>query len=142
MKLLISFLVGLLFALGLGASGMTQPQKVVGFLDIFGRWNPALAFVMFGAIGVHALLYPLITKRSSPILADQFHLPMSKDLDVRLILGATLFGAGWGLGGFCPGPGIVSLASGHTSSLIFVGAMISGMIVFHLAKPLINKIAP
>lgn len=142
MRLLTSFLVGLLFAAGLGVSGMTQPQKVVGFLDLFGQWNPALAFVMIGAIGFHALFYPIITKRRSPILTDQFHLPTSKDLNARLLLGAALFGAGWGLGGFCPGPGIVSLASGSSSSFVFVGSMVFGMVVFHFVKPTLNKILP
>jgi len=142
MKLLISFLVGLTFAIGLGVSGMTQPQKVIGFLDLFGHWNPALVFVMVGAIGFHAIFFPMITKRKSPILTDQFHLPTSKDLDLRLIVGASLFGAGWGLGGFCPGPGIVSLASGSSSSLTFVVSMLFGMVVFHFVKPFINKVLP
>ncbi len=136
----VPFVVGVLFALGLGVSGMTQPQKVVGFLDLFREWDPSLAFVMIGAIGFHALFFPMITKRSSPILADQFHLPNNSDLDVRLILGAMLFGAGWGLGGYCPGPGIVSLASGNKESIVFVGAMVAGMLVFHFTKPLINKV--
>jgi uncharacterized membrane protein YedE/YeeE len=140
MKLFVSFVVGLIFSLGLGVSGMTQPQKVIGFLDLFGEWNPALAFVMIGAIGLHAILFPIITKRKSPILVDQFHLPNKSDLDGRLIVGALLFGMGWGLGGFCPGPGIVSLASGNSSSFVFVSSMVGGMLVFHFLKPVLNKI--
>lgn len=140
MKLFISFLVGLIFSIGLGVSGMTQPQKVVSFLDLFGEWNPALAFVMIGAIAFHAISFPLITKMKSPILVDQFHLPNKNDLDGRLIVGALLFGAGWGLGGFCPGPGIVSMASGNSSSFVFVGSMIGGMLTFHLLKPIVNKV--
>lgn len=142
MRLLISFLVGFVFAIGLGVSGMTQPQKVVAFLDIFGGWNPALAFVMIGAIFLHAALYPLITRRSSPILDDQFHLPKKSDLSPSLLLGATLFGLGWGIGGFCPGPAITSLASGNSESLIFVTSMVAGMFLFKLTKPLVDRWIP
>lgn len=140
MKLLLSFVVGLLFALGLGISGMTQPQKVIGFLDIFGQWNPALAMVMIGAIGFHGFLYPMITNRKSPILEDQFHVPTRRDVTPTLLIGAALFGAGWGLGGFCPGPGLTSLASGQNESFIFVGSMLLGMLIFKVSKPLIDRI--
>lgn len=136
----VSFLVGTLFSLGLGISGMTQPQKVVGFLDFFGQWDPALAFVMIGAIGIHAVLYPLVTKRPSPILEDQFHIPQGSEMNPRLLIGAAIFGIGWGLGGFCPGPGLASLASGSHESLVFVLAMIVGMLIFKLSKPLTDKI--
>lgn len=140
---LISFVVGLVFALGLGVSGMTQPQKVVAFLDIFGNWDPALAFVMVGAILFHAIAYLVIKRRKSPILSDQFHIPNRKDLTPSLFAGAILFGAGWGLAGFCPGPGIVSLLSGNLDSFIFVCAMLAGMTFFHFTKnylgPLNNK---
>ncbi|MBC86840.1 MAG: hypothetical protein CL677_06630 [Bdellovibrionaceae bacterium] len=138
----VALLAGILFAIGLGVSGMTQPQKVIGFLDITGDWNPALAFVMIGAIGFHAVTYRWVTKRSSPILEDQFHLPTSSDLTPSLLIGAALFGTGWGLGGFCPGPGIASIASGNTQSFIFVGSMIAGMLLFRLSKPLIDKFLP
>jgi uncharacterized membrane protein YedE/YeeE len=138
--LLASFLSGLVFAFGLGLSGMTQPQKVVGFLDLFGDWDPSLAFVMIGAIGLHALLFPLITKRDSPILVEQFHLPDRTDLEPSLLIGAALFGMGWGIGGFCPGPGLTSLASGNGESFIFVGSMIGGMLVFHFSKPWIDSL--
>jgi uncharacterized membrane protein YedE/YeeE len=139
-KNITALFMGILFALGLGVSGMTQPQKVVGFLDLFGDWNPALAFVMVGAIALHALVYPLITRRSSPILTDQFHLPTRSDLTGSLLTGAAIFGVGWGLGGFCPGPGITSLASGNVASFVFVGGMITGMYGFKLSRPLIDKI--
>ncbi len=132
--------MGILFAIGLGISGMTQPQKVIGFLDLFGNWNPALAFVMVGAILLHSIAFPLITKRKSPILEDQFHLPTRSELSGSLLTGAALFGMGWGLGGYCPGPGLTSLASGNVESFIFVGGMIGGMVAFKFSRPLVDKI--
>ena len=136
---IVAFIVGLLFAIGLGVSGMTQPEKVISFLDLFGHWNPALAFVMVGAIGIHALAYPLITKRPSPILEDQFQIPKRTDLTPRLLVGAFMFGIGWGLGGFCPGPGLTSLASGNSESVVFVSCMLAGMTLFYFSKPLIDR---
>jgi uncharacterized protein len=131
--LLISLLSGAIFGAGLVLSGMTQPQKVIGFLDITGAWDPSLAFVMIGAIGVHALAYHLwIKKRSRPYLAEVFALPHRKDIDKRLVGGAALFGIGWGLGGFCPGPALVSLVSGHESVLAVVAAMLAGMAIYHV----------
>lgn len=131
---LISWISGLIFALGLGLSGMTLPQKVVGFLDVTGAWDPSLAFVMGGAIGMHLLAYRLIVRRPSPLLADAFQLPTRKDIDGRLIAGSALFGLGWGLGGFCPGPGIVASASGASAPLVFVAAMMAGMVLFHAVE--------
>lgn len=127
---LISFAVGLIFAFGLGLSGMTQTHVVRGFLDLFGDWNMALVGVMVGAIATHSVFFRLITKRSSPLLDGQFHLPTRKDIDKKLILGATLFGLGWGWAGICPGPGIVSLASGNLNFLWFILSMLVGMIIF------------
>ena len=127
-----AFLVGILFALGLGVAQMTQPQMVIAFLDLSGSWNPALAFVMLGAIGVHSLSYRIIRKRPSPLLTEEFHIPSNQNLDRKLLAGASLFGLGWGLAGYCPGPALVSLASGQTSSLMFVSAMITGMILFRV----------
>ena len=135
-SLLVSFLSGLVFALGLGISGMTQPAKVIGFLDFTGNWDPSLAFVMVGAIMVHALLYRLIRRRSSPLFAPTFAIPTRTDIDLRLVGGATLFGIGWGIGGFCPGPALTSLASGHSTVLIFVAAMITGMYLYKLTERL------
>ena len=109
---LISFGSGIVFALGLGISGMTQPAKVIGFLDIAGAWDLSLAFVMLGAIGVYFIAFQLTKKMRSPLLAAQFSIPRRTDLDAQLILGVAIFGAGWGLGGFCPGPALTSLASG------------------------------
>jgi uncharacterized protein len=125
--LLTSFLSGMVFALGLGISGMTRPVKVIGFLDFFGAWDASLAFVMIGAIAVYFAAYQWSGKISSPLLAADFSLPKRSDLDAKLIAGAALFGSGWGLGGFCPGPALTSLASGAPPVLIFVAAMMAGM---------------
>jgi uncharacterized membrane protein YedE/YeeE len=122
-----SFIAGIIFALGLGLSGMTRPIKVIGFLDFFGNWDPSLACVMFAAIGVFFVAYRISQKLSSPLLAEKFALPRRADLDGRLILGSAIFGAGWGLGGFCPGPAITSLASGAMPVVIFVVTMAIGI---------------
>lgn len=132
MKSLISFIVGVLFALGLGISGMTQAQVVRGFLDIFGNWNPALLGVMIGAISVHSLLYYFIRKRSTPLLDSHFHVPKKVNIDKKLLVGAAIFGIGWGWAGICPGPGIVSATSGNGGILLFVLSMIGGMGLFKL----------
>jgi len=127
--LLASFASGLVFALGLGLSGMTRPIKVIGFLDFFGAWDASLGFVMLGAIAVYFVAYRGCRVLSSPLLATGFALPERRDLDARLILGSALFGVGWGLGGFCPGPAITSLASGAFPVIVFVAAMGLGMYV-------------
>jgi uncharacterized membrane protein YedE/YeeE len=132
-SLVSAFAAGLIFALGLGVSGMTKPSKVIGFLDLFGSWDASLALVMAGAIGVHLLAHRWIMKRPSPVFDARFHLPTRKDIDGRLVLGAALFGIGWGLGGFCPGPGLVSAASGAASALVFVLGMAAGSKVEHWA---------
>lgn len=129
---LAAFVAGLIFSLGLAISGMTQPGKVTAFLDFFGNWDPSLAFVMMGAIAVHAVLYRMIRRRATPLFAQTFSIPTRSDLDARLLGGAALFGIGWGLGGFCPGPAVTSLASGHTSVIIFVTAMIVGMLLYQV----------
>jgi uncharacterized protein len=125
--LLTSFGAGILFALGLGISGMTRPIKVIGFLDFFGAWDASLAFVILGAIAVYFVAYRWSSKMHSPLWAPNFSLPQRSDLDARLIAGAAIFGAGWGLGGFCPGPVLTSLASGALPVFIFVFAMGVGM---------------
>ena len=129
---LAAFVAGLIFAAGLALSGMTRPGKVTAFLDIFGSWDPSLTLVMLGAITVHAVLYRVIRRRSIPLFASTFSSPTRSDLDFRLIGGAALFGVGWGMGGFCPGPAITSLASGQPSTLIFVTAMLVGMFLYKL----------
>ncbi len=130
----MSFASGLLFAFGLGLSGMTQPAKIVGFLDFAGNWDPSLAFVMLGAIGVHTVLSRLILHRPAPFFANAFSVPTRTDVDPKLIGGAALFGAGWGLGGFCPGPALTSVATGSVTVLIFVAAMMAGMLLFKLVE--------
>jgi uncharacterized membrane protein YedE/YeeE len=130
-----ALLSGLLFGAGLVLSGMTVPANVVGFLDFTGAWNPSLAFVMGGAIAVHMPLYWLIRKRKSPLFDVQFHVPTRRDIDWRLLTGSAIFGIGWGLGGFCPGPGLVSLASGAAAPMIFVGAMTLGIVLYRVVQP-------
>lgn len=134
MKNVISFVVGLLFAFGLGISGMTDTTIVKGFLDVFGSWNLNLMGVMAGAILVHTIVYHVVKNKPSPLLDTKFHLPTNKMIDKRLIMGAIIFGLGWGWAGICPGPGIVSLASGKSEIFIFVGSMIAGMSLFKLVE--------
>lgn len=129
---LAALAVGFIFALGLGISGMTQPQKVIGFLDLFGQWDPSLIFVMVGGIIVHFLTYKLIRKRTSPLLSTQWHVPTKKDITPALLIGSFIFGVGWALGGFCPGPAVTSLASFEKTPLIFVISMVVGMYLFKL----------
>ena len=125
-----SFICGILFSLGLGISGMTQPQKVIGFLDVFGKWDPSLAFVMGGAVLSYLALQLWIQRNfSTPVLGGSFQIPSRKDLDRSLIIGALLFGSGWGLGGYCPGPAITSIGSGSLNALLFVVAMGVGMLL-------------
>ncbi|HMJ53782.1 MAG TPA: DUF6691 family protein [Polyangiaceae bacterium] len=125
---------GLVFGLGLGLSGMTQPAKVIGFLDVFGSWDPSLMFVMMGAILVHLGLTRWIRRRERPLLDTRFHLPTVTRIDTQLIAGSAVFGLGWGLGGFCPGPAIVTLGSGALSAFVFVGAMALGMVLQYVIR--------
>lgn len=130
---------GLLFALGLGISGMTLPTKVLGFLDVAGDWDPTLVFVMLGAVGVHVLAAQRAKRRDAkPVLADAFDLPTKTRIDAPLVLGAALFGIGWGASGFCPGPSLVSLAGLAPTTLLFVGAMVVGMLV-HRFRPRLGR---
>lgn len=133
--LAVSFGAGLLFAVGLGLSGMTQPGKVLAFLDVTGDWDPSLALVMAGAIGVHAVFVRIASVRNKPYLVESFDLPRAKRIDARLVLGSALFGAGWGIAGYCPGPALVSLASFHPSALVFVVSMALGMSLHTLVPP-------
>lgn len=133
----VSFIAGLLFAIGLAVAGMTQPQKIIDFLNPW-NWDASLLFVMIGAVGVHIIAYPLVRKKSSPLLDTQWHVPTRKDISTRLILGSALFGIGWGLGGFCPGPGVTSLASGDGRAVLFVLSMIVGMILFKKTEPFLK----
>ncbi len=134
MRLFISFFSGLLFSFGLGISGMTQPHIVRGFLDVFGHWDPRLIGVMAGAIAVHAIAYRLILKRNAPVFETSFQIPTNKKIDLRLILGASIFGIGWGWVGICPGPGLVAVASGDFRFILFVGALLVGMLTFQFVE--------
>ncbi len=125
-----ALIVGFIFAIGLTLSGMTQPQKVIGFLDLFGQWDPSLLFVMVGAIFVHFVTYKLIRKKSSPLFGSQWHVPTKKEITPALVLGSFIFGVGWALGGFCPGPAVTSLASFDLVPFVFVGSMLLGMLLF------------
>jgi uncharacterized membrane protein YedE/YeeE/intracellular sulfur oxidation DsrE/DsrF family protein len=127
---LVPLLSGALFGAGLILSGMTQPAKVIGFLDVTGAWDPSLALVMAGAIAVHFAAYRLVPHMPSPLFAGAFALPGRRDLDAQLLGGAALFGIGWGLSGFCPGPALASLPSGTAPVLVFVAAMLGGMALF------------
>lgn len=132
LSLSLAALIGALFGAGLLISGMTQPAKVIGFLDPTRGWDPSLAFVMGGAAAVYAIVFRWVrAHRSRPWLDVSFHLPTRRDLDRPLVLGAALFGIGWGLGGLCPGPGMVVAASGSVTGLAFVAAMLLGMFVHH-----------
>jgi uncharacterized membrane protein YedE/YeeE len=140
---LSALLCGLLFSLGLVLGGMTQPQKIFDFLDFTGQWDPSLGAVMFGALIVYAPAQRLIRRRRRPLLAPSFSDFSSRKIDRPLLLGAALFGAGWGLGGFCPGPALVSLVSGAQSALLFVGAMLAGMLIVDASKrqPIIEDVS-
>lgn len=122
---------GLIFGVGLGVAGMTDPAKVIGFLDVAGAWDPTLAFVMGGAMTTYAFLRRLIQRRAGPLFAQAFPAPGKAGLDRRLLLGAGLFGVGWGIAGYCPGPGIVSAFSVRTAG-VFVLAMGAGMLIFRI----------
>ncbi|MEO7730294.1 MAG: DUF6691 family protein [Kofleriaceae bacterium] len=131
MSIVLATASGALFGAGLLISGMTQPAKVIGFLDVTGAWDPSLAFVIGGAVAVYSVLFRVTRRRGDPWFDVKFHLPTRNDIDFPLIAGAALFGIGWGLGGLCPGPGLVAAASGSLSALVFVASMIIGMLVQH-----------
>ncbi len=133
---LSALIAGLIFGLGLIVSGMANPAKVLGFLDLAGRWDPSLAFVIGGAIGVGVLGFALARRRTRSLLGASMQIPTSSKLSVRLIIGSLLFGVGWGLAGFCPGPAIVSAAAGYSKAWIFVAAMVVGMLLFTLLERL------
>lgn len=139
MNRLSEFLVGLVFGIGLLISGMTDPGKVLGFLDVAGNWDPSLAFVMGGAILVGIAGFANAQKRTSSFLGSAMHLPKSRDIDRRLLLGSLTFGAGWGLAGFCPGPALVTMGAGEPKAVLFVVAMIGGMLLFEALDRLRKK---
>ena len=139
MHLILALLAGLIFGIGLIVSGMTNPAKVIGFLDLAGQWDPSLAFVMIGAIALAWAGFRLAGRRGATLLGDALHLPKVDQIDRRLVLGALTFGIGWGLAGYCPGPALASLASGGVKTLTFTVAMVAGMALFELITRLRAK---
>ena len=136
MRTFASLLIGVLFGLGLVVSGMTNPEKIVDFLDIAGPWDPTLLVVMATALTVSFVGYRLAFRAPKPLLEEKFHLPTATAIDRPLIIGSALFGVGWGLAGFCPGPGIAALAQGDLEPVLFVAAMVAGMMARnHLRLP-------
>ena len=133
-RLIVDFLVGLLFGVGLILSGMTDPGKVQGFLDLAGAWDPSLALVMGGAIAIGVGAFAVARRRTSAFLGGAMQLPTRRDIDRPLVVGSLVFGAGWGLAGFCPGPAIVSAGAWHWQAWLFVGAMVAGMGVHDLGR--------
>lgn len=134
MFVLTSLLAGLVFGLGLIVSGMANPAKVLGFLDLAGRWDPSLALVMAGAIAVGSVAFLLAKNRTRSLLGAEMKLPTASHIDRRLVIGSALFGMGWGIAGFCPGPGLVALGMGESKALVFVAAMLAGMVVFEVLE--------
>jgi uncharacterized membrane protein YedE/YeeE len=132
MNTFVSLLVGVLFGIGLIVSGMADPAKVLGFLDLAGAWDPSLAFVMGGAIAVGLPAFALARRRSRAWLGAEMRLPTAREIDRRLVAGSLLFGIGWGVAGFCPGPALVALGMGEAKALLFVLAMVAGMGAFEV----------
>lgn len=140
MPVLLQFVIGLIFGLGLVVSGMSDPAKVLNFLDLggirAGTWDPSLAFVMAGAVAVTFIGFRFVLKRPQPLFAERFHLPARDDLDRRIVAGPAIFGIGWGLAGFCPGPALTALGFGAPAAFLFVAAMLAGMV---LARWIANR---
>lgn len=130
MKNVVSLVAGALFGFGLALAQMTDPAKILNFLDFSGTWDPTLAFVMGGAVLVTLVSFRFILRQPSPVLSPRFFVPTRRDIDARLIGGSALFGAGWGLGGFCPGPGVVALGMGVWPPVLFVAGLIGGTLIF------------
>lgn len=139
MHVFMALVVGLLFGIGLIVSGMTDPSKVIGFLDLAGKWNPSLGFVMGGAILVGFAAFRFAGGRTTSLLGDPMRLPTARHIDRRLMLGGVAFGIGWGLAGYCPGPALASLASGGAKPLIFGAALLAGMAIFELLERLPSR---
>ena len=134
MATLVAFVAGLMFGIGLIVAGMTDPAKILGFLDVAGKWDPSLALVMAGAIAVGLIAFAIARRRISSALGLPMQPPADSAIDFRLIGGSLVFGLGWGLGGFCPGPAIVALGSGYGKAAVFVAAMLAGMGAFELVE--------
>ncbi|MBV8666338.1 MAG: YeeE/YedE family protein [Burkholderiaceae bacterium] len=139
MQALMALVAGLLFGIGLIVSGMTNPSKILAFLDLAGDWDPSLACVMVGAILVGLIPFNLAKKRQTALLGDPMRLPNSRQIDRRLVLGSLTFGLGWGLAGYCPGPALVSLASYGIKPVIFTAAMLAGMALYEILEGLRSR---
>lgn len=139
MLLISSFIAGLIFGLGLIFSGMTNPAKVIGFLDVTGKWDPSLVFVMLGAISVSFFAFRIAKKREYSLLGAKISLPTMQDIDVKLITGASVFGIGWAIAGYCPGPAIASLLTTSKDAGTFVLAMLVGMAIFEVIQKITTK---
>jgi uncharacterized membrane protein YedE/YeeE len=133
-----TFLAGLLFGLGLIVSGMTDPSKIIGFLDIAGAWDPSLAFVMGGAVLVGLVAFRFARRRTASFLGGAMHLPSARQIDRPLIIGSLAFGVGWGLAGYCPGPAVVAFGAGQEQAVVFVVAMIAGMALYEAEDRLLH----
>lgn len=129
-----AFVAGLIFGIGLIVSGMCSPVKVLGFLDLAGKWDPSLAFVIAGAIAVGVVAFTIAGRRTSTLIGTPMHMPTARDIDARLVGGSLLFGIGWGLAGFCPGPALVALGTGHVKAFMFVVSMIAGMGIYEFIE--------
>jgi uncharacterized membrane protein YedE/YeeE len=139
MNAFAAFAAGLVFGVGLLLSGMTDPSKVIGFLDLAGNWDPSLLFVMAGGIAVGLVAFRAAGKRAQAFLGGAMQLPKARDIDKRLVGGSLVFGVGWGLAGFCPGPALVSFGAGQDKAAIFVAAMLAGMVIYQAAEKLIHE---
>jgi uncharacterized membrane protein YedE/YeeE len=139
MTVFTSLLAGLVFGLGLIVSGMANPAKIQGFLDLAGRWDPSLAFVMAGAIAVGVIAFAMANKRTVSFIGAEMKLPAARHIDRRLVVGSALFGIGWGLAGFCPGPALAALGMGEAKAVVFVAAMLAGMAVFELLERRVQR---
>jgi len=129
-----AFIAGLVFGLGLIVSGMFNPTKVIGFLDLFGRWDPSLALVMAGAIAVGVVAFAIAGRRRTTVIGTPMTLPVARTIDRRLVLGSAVFGVGWGLAGFCPGPALVAIGAGYAKAFVFTLSMVVGMAAFELIE--------
>ncbi|MGB0854190.1 MAG: DUF6691 family protein [Pikeienuella sp.] len=139
MRLFITYLIGLVFGVGIAISGMANPAKVLNFFDIAGTWDPSLAFVMGGALVVTLIGYRVVLRRPAPAMSEVFHLPTRRDLDLPLIGGSAFFGVGWGIAGFCPGGALPALGTGQFEVLVFVGATVVGILAARLVQSLLAK---
>ncbi|WGH78914.1 DUF6691 family protein [Jannaschia ovalis] len=136
MRLIVAYIIGLVFGTGIAISGMANPAKVLNFFDVAGSWDPSLAFVMGGALAVAALGYRFVLRRPGPVLDTRFHLPGLKLIDARLVGGSAVFGIGWGIAGFCPGGALPALGTGRWEVFAFTAALVTGILLAHFIQSL------